>query len=79
MEEFINGSGTEGFIYVSFGGEIKIANGPKELRDSFFNTFRNSKARFLWKWDGPRHPDMPSNVFVAKWVPQQSVLGNLQF
>lgn len=76
MEEFINSSGPEGFIYVSFGGEINVINdNQKELRTTFFNAFKNTKTKFVWKWDGPRPTDMPSNVFTAPWIPQQSLLG----
>lgn len=73
MEDFISQS--DGFILVSFGSEARIGNAPKELRDAFFNAFRNTKSKFIWKWEGPRPEDMPPNVFTTSWIPQQSVLG----
>jgi UDP:flavonoid glycosyltransferase YjiC (YdhE family) len=75
MENFINQGGNEGFIYVSFGSGAKISAATKELQDKFYNAFKNSKIRFLWKWEGARPKDMPANVYTAEWMPQQAILG----
>jgi len=78
MEDFIKKGGNEGFIFVSFGSAAKIGKADPELRNKFFNAFKNIKKPILWKWEGPRPSDMPSNVFTADWMPQQAILGKLQ-
>jgi len=75
MEDFIAGGGAEGFIYVSFGSAAKLSSGPKYLQDLFFRAFKNSKIRFLWRWEGSRPANMPENVYTAEWMPQQAILG----
>ena len=38
--------------------------------------FGSLKQRVLWKWDQESMPDLPSNVKLSKWLPQQDILGN---
>ncbi len=75
ISQFIKESGEAGFILVSFGSSAKIIEAPAELRNIFYTAFRNSKTRFVWKWDGPRPAEMPDNVITAEWLPQQDILG----
>ena len=47
---------------------------PEESRKVFVNVFSRLKQRVLWKWP-TEMPDLPSNVKLSKWIPQQDVLG----
>lgn len=39
--------------------------------------FRQLPQRVLWKWEGEDMPDLPLNVKLARWLPQQDLLGKL--
>ncbi len=60
-------------LYLNFA----VASGPKEIRNAFLNTFKGLKQRVILKWgeEGQRPADIPPNVFIVSWIPQQSVLG----
>ncbi|ODM95387.1 UDP-glucuronosyltransferase 2B18 [Orchesella cincta] len=76
MEEFVKGSGDNGFIYVSFGSEADMSKSPEFIRKIFFSAVGKIKTGFLWRWDGEKPVGMPDNVMTAKWMPQQSILGH---
>lgn len=75
MEKFIEDSGDAGFIYVSMGSSVKAANMPEYLRRMFMLVFKQLPQRVLWKWEGDNMIDLPSNVMLSKWLPQQDLLG----
>lgn len=63
-----------GFIYVSLGTNVAITSLPNNIQDALYNVFMSLPYKVVWKFDG----DMPSksdNIYVAKWFPQQSILG----
>lgn len=33
----------------------------------------------LWKFENDSLPNLPKNVFIKKWLPQQDVLGKSQY
>jgi len=78
VEDFIGGSGDNGFVYVSFGSEADMAKAPQNIREIFFKSFGKSKTKFLWRWNGERPKEMPGNVLTASWMPQQDVLGKVE-
>jgi hypothetical protein len=68
------------FVFVSFGSASnmpKASNMPSHLKQIFFDTMRKANIKFVLKWDDKIPKEMPKNVFPASWLPQQSVLGNL--
>lgn len=83
LEEFVNGSGDEGFVIVSFGSVLRGANMSPETRRSFISTFSRLKQRVVWKWEddskmsSPESGDhVPANVKLVPWLPQQDLLGH---
>jgi len=48
---------------------------PEETRKMFSNVFSRLKQRVLWKWDNETMPDLPANVKLGTWLPQQDILG----
>ncbi|CAG7732911.1 unnamed protein product, partial [Allacma fusca] len=76
LEKFINESGPNGFMYVSFGSAAKISEAPKEFRSMFYNALGKSNLRFVWKYETDRTADIPPNVYVGKWMPQQAILAH---
>lgn len=77
LEDFVNGSGDAGFIYVSMGSSVKAANMPESLRRLLVRTFSQLPYRVLWKWEGATNimSDLSKNVKLSRWLPQQDVLG----
>lgn len=76
LEEFINRGGDSGFVFVSMGSSVKTANMPDDLRRLFLRTFTRLPYQVLWKWEDERDMnDLPQNVMLSKWLPQQDLLG----
>jgi glucuronosyltransferase len=81
LEEFVSGSGDDGFIIVSFGSILRGANMSPETRRTFISTFSRLKQRVVWKWEDETKmsPDadlLPVNVKLVPWLPQQDLLGH---
>lgn len=75
MESFIN-EGKDGFILFSMGSAIKGEMMSEQKRKIFVNVFSKLKQRVLWKWESETMPDLPKNVKLSKWLPQQDLLGH---
>lgn len=61
------------------GSSVKAANMPEKLRMLFVNVFRNLPYQILWKWESTgltQNLDLPENVMLSHWFPQQDLLGN---
>ncbi|XP_049825959.1 UDP-glucosyltransferase 2 [Aethina tumida] len=77
LEDFIRGSGDAGFIYFSMGSSVKAANMPEYLRRMLMIVFKQLPQRVLWKYEAENDmPDLPSNVKLGRWLPQQDILGH---
>lgn len=49
---------------------------PEETVQSFVNTFARLPQRVIWQWSGKPHKNnLPKNVLVLPWLPQQDLLG----
>ena len=49
---------------------------PEKYRLAFIRTFARLKQRVIWKWETETMADLPANVKLSKWLPQQDVLGH---
>ncbi|XP_039437826.1 UDP-glucosyltransferase 2 [Culex pipiens pallens] len=78
LEDFIAGAGESGFIYVSMGSSVKVANMPDRLRQLLVQSFARLPYRVLWKYEANASMlnDLPSNVMLGRWLPQQDILGH---
>ncbi|CAL8104505.1 unnamed protein product [Orchesella dallaii] len=76
LDDFLSNSGKDGFILFSLGSVVKAKNMPEESRKIFLNVFSRLKQRVIWKWETETMPDLPPNVKLSKWLPQQDVLGH---
>jgi UDP:flavonoid glycosyltransferase YjiC (YdhE family) len=77
LDSFINGSGDAGFIYVSMGSSVKTTNTPKYFFELLLSVFGSLPFHVLWKWDTDMTStyDIPQNVRIERWLPQQDILG----
>lgn len=76
LEKWIKGAGEEGFIFFSLGSHVTPSDLPEKNLQILVSVFSSLKQRVLFKWDKESMPDMPSNVRIGKWFPQQDILGH---
>ncbi|XP_068241718.1 UDP-glycosyltransferase UGT5-like isoform X3 [Palaemon carinicauda] len=76
LEKWVAGAGEDGFIFFSLGSVVKPSTMPEEYRKVLVKVFGSLKQRVLWKWDTDTMEDLPRNVRLEKWLPQQDILGD---
>ncbi|CAG7719565.1 unnamed protein product [Allacma fusca] len=75
LDEFLSGA-EHGFVYFSLGSVVQTDQIPDSVRQSFVNVFSRLKQRVIWKWNSGQMDNLPPNVRVSKWLPQQDILGH---
>ncbi|XP_046665677.1 UDP-glycosyltransferase UGT5-like [Homalodisca vitripennis] len=80
LEEFVTGGNKKGFVFVSFGTSVHSSQFPERLRLLMIEVFSKLPYQVMWKFvtDGDTMPDLPDNVRLARWLPQQDLLGHPQ-
>lgn len=63
-----------GVIYFSMGSNLQSKNIPEILKRELLLIFSKLKQTVIWKFEEDL-PNLPKNVHLLKWVPQQSILG----
>lgn len=76
LEEWVSGAGEDGFIFFSVGSAVIASSIPEEYRTILVQVFGSLKQRVLWKWDKDTMDDLPPNVRLSTWLPQQDILGD---
>ena len=77
LQDFVGGSGDAGFIYLSFGSILRGADLPEATKRVFVNVFARLPQRVIWKYeDEAGMADLPANVKLVSWLPQQDLLGH---
>ncbi|XP_029980471.1 UDP-glucuronosyltransferase-like isoform X1 [Sphaeramia orbicularis] len=74
LEEFVNGSGDDGFIVFTLGS--MVSNMPDKIAKQFFDAFRQIPQRVVWRYTGVPPTDVPENVRLMKWLPQNDLLAH---
>ena len=49
---------------------------PDHKRVAMLNVFRGLKQKVIWKWETEEMDDLPPNVKLSKWLPQQDILAH---
>lgn len=65
-----------GVIFFSMGSNLKSKDIPQNLKQGFLKIFSGLKQTVLWKFEEVL-PDLPKNVHILTWAPQQSILGKI--
>ncbi|CAB3233305.1 unnamed protein product [Arctia plantaginis] len=65
-----------GVIYFSMGSNIKSKDMPIELKRGILKVFGNMKQTIIWKFEEVLS-DVPENVHILRWAPQQSILAHV--
>ena len=66
----------EGVVLVSFGSALSASQLSPEQQKMFKATFKELGTPVIWKWDSDDLTDMPENVMVSKWLPQNDLLAH---
>lgn len=74
LQEFLDTS-KEGVVYFSMGSSLKSADMPIEKRNVILKALSRIKEKVLWKFERDDIADLPANVKIQKWLPQQDILG----
>ncbi|XP_077059814.1 UDP-glucuronosyltransferase 1A6-like isoform X1 [Siphateles boraxobius] len=74
VEEFVKGSGEHGIVVFSLGS--LVSSMPKEKAVIFFEAFSMIPQRVLWRYTGEIPDNVPENVKLMKWLPQNDLLGH---
>nr|AHX56953.1 UDP-glycosyltransferase 212A2 [Strigamia maritima] len=75
LKTFIDDSGDDGFILVSFGSIINGDLMNKEFVATLMTAFAQIKQRVIWKYES-KLDGLPDNVMTVKWFPQKDILGH---
>lgn len=68
-------SAKEGIVYFSLGSVVKSSKMPKETVSLLLSELSKIEQTVLWKWEADDIPQLPKNVIVRKWFPQNDILG----
>ena len=63
-----------GLIVVSFGSFFSTF--PEKLEQKLLSVFRQLEERVIWKLPNVSKDDVPANVYLAKWIPQNDLLAH---
>ena len=75
-EDFIN-SAEAGVILFSLGCTgFSAKDFPAEVTSSFISAFAKLKQKVIMRFDPALIQNVPDNVIVSNWVPQQEILGD---
>ncbi|XP_050422852.1 UDP-glycosyltransferase UGT4-like isoform X2 [Adelges cooleyi] len=66
----------EGFIFFSFGSNIKMTSIPEHQVKVFIDSFKKLPQLILWKWENGTIDGIPGNIHMDKWFPQQFILNH---
>ncbi|KAF2367395.1 UDP-glucuronosyl/UDP-glucosyltransferase [Trinorchestia longiramus] len=78
LADWIEGSGDAGTIYFSLGSAVKPKDMPDNFRQMFVKAFARLPQRVVWKWHEDNMEDLPPNVKLGSWLPQQDILGEFE-
>ena len=74
---FVDGSGRHGFVLFTLGSMKWSQQMPKKYLNAVMRTFARLPQRVVCKWHSHTKPNnLPSNVFMSTWLPQQDLLGH---
>ncbi|CAG9793355.1 unnamed protein product [Diatraea saccharalis] len=64
-----------GVIYFSMGSNLQSKDMSDNMRDSLLKMFSGFKETVIWKFESDLE-NVPKNIHLTKWAPQQSILAH---
>ncbi|XP_036347518.1 UDP-glycosyltransferase UGT5-like, partial [Rhagoletis pomonella] len=75
LQNFLDNA-EHGAIYFSLGTQVSSKDMPLEKLELFLDVFRQLKQRVLWKFENESIANLPANVMIKKWLPQNDILAH---
>lgn len=75
LKNFLD-SAEYGIVYMSFGTNVNPNEFNVKIKKIFIRVLKNLKLKVVWKFDPENSLEIPSNIFTAKWLPQQDLLAH---
>uniref|UniRef100_A0A336KE79 CSON009222 protein n=1 Tax=Culicoides sonorensis TaxID=179676 RepID=A0A336KE79_CULSO len=75
LQLFLDNS-KNGVIYVSFGSNVKSASLSPAVRQTLLDAMSRLNYEILWKFENDTIENLPKNVKIQKWFPQQDLLAH---
>ncbi|KAM6918314.1 UDP-glucuronosyltransferase 1A1-like [Xenentodon cancila] len=67
-------SGPHGFVVFTLGS--MVSEFPEERTSTFLEAFKQIPQKVIWRYSGETPDNMPDNVKMMKWVPQNDLLAH---
>ncbi|XP_048418940.1 UDP-glucuronosyltransferase 2A1-like [Stegostoma tigrinum] len=74
FEEFVQSSGDHGIIVMSLG--TIVSSLPMHITMQIAEAFAQVPQKVIWRYDGNIPPNIGNNTLLAKWIPQNDLLGH---
>ncbi|KAK5648761.1 hypothetical protein RI129_003653 [Pyrocoelia pectoralis] len=74
--EAIYNKAKDGVIVFSLGTNVKSNILNKNHTDAFLKVFSTLKQVVIWKFETGELENVPQNVFIRKWLPQNDLIGH---
>ncbi|XP_067631963.1 UDP-glucosyltransferase 2-like [Eurosta solidaginis] len=75
LQKFLD-EAEHGAIYFSLGTYVQAEDLPQEKIQIFIDVFRELKQRVLWKFENVSLENVPQNVLIKTWMPQNDILAH---
>ncbi|XP_048418888.2 UDP-glucuronosyltransferase 2A1-like [Stegostoma tigrinum] len=72
--EFVQSSGEHGIIVMSLG--TIVSSLPMHITMQIAEAFAQVPQKVIWRYDGNIPPNIGNNTLLAKWIPQNDLLGH---
>jgi len=63
---------------LSFGSDTPISTLPRKQLTAIFSALEKTGVPCIWKWDDEVPENVPKNILLVNWVPQQALLSHPQ-
>ncbi|XP_032906165.1 UDP-glucuronosyltransferase 2C1-like [Amblyraja radiata] len=74
FEEFVQSSGKHGLVVMSLGSVVDSL--PMEITMKIAEALSQIPQKVIWRYDGETPPNIGNNTLLAKWIPQNDLLGH---
>lgn len=75
LRKFIEDPESDGFIYFSWGSFASVKDLPVEMRETILKAIQAfPNLRFIWKWNDEIPENIPNNLYLSQWFPQNDLL-----
>ncbi|KAJ8709292.1 hypothetical protein PYW07_009118 [Mythimna separata] len=68
-------SAKDGVVYFSMGSNLRSKDLPDEVKINLLKMFGSLKQTVIWKFEEVL-PNLPKNVHILQWAPQQAILAH---